>query len=183
MATQKILRMPVKLDATGITGNNASAILEVNATDKGFLPPRMTATQMAAISSPPATGLLVYQTDGVSGYYYFNSTIWVRIGATSNIRQVDVQLFNYALQQDVSYVDAGTITTFVNLNNQLTSATYQKFTYSAGTWTSGSVTTITFTAGVSTVSIAMAQYDFIRVVGVLAGANTQAVLSIKTTIS
>ena len=182
MATQKILRMPVKLDATGITGNTPSAILEVVATDKGFLPPRMTTAQMTAIASP-ATGLLIYQTDGVSGYYYFNSTIWVRIGATSNIRQVDVQLFNYALQQDVSYADAGTITTFINLNNQLTSATYQKFTYSAGTWTSGSVTNITFTAGVSTVSIAMAQYDFIRVVGVLAGANTQAVLSIKTTIS
>jgi hypothetical protein len=167
----------------GHTSQDASAAFQVDSTTKGALLPRMTNAQRTAISSPPATGLLVYQTDGVSGYYYFNSTIWVRIGATSNIRQVDVQLFNYALQQDVSYVDAGTITTFVNLNNQLASATYQKFTYSAGTWTSGSVTTITFTAGVSTVSIAMAQYDFIRVVGVLAGANTQATLSIKTTIS
>jgi hypothetical protein len=169
----------------GHTSQDASAILQVDSTSKGFLPPRMTSTQRTNIPVSASTyGLLVYQTDGTEGYYLYKSTGWTLLASIgNNVRQVDVQLFNYALQQDVSYVDAGTITTFINLNNQLESATYQKFTYSAGTWTSGSVTTITFTAGVSTVSIAMAQYDFIRVVGVLAGANTQAVLSIKTTIS
>jgi hypothetical protein len=140
-------------------------------------------TQGSRLSATTFNGMEWYQTDGVVGLYLYKTSVWVLLGATSNIRQVDVQLFNYALQQDVSYVDEGTITTFINLNNQLASATYQKFTYSTGTWTGGSITNITFTAGVSTVSIAMAQYDFIRVVGVLAGANTQAVLSIKTTIS
>jgi hypothetical protein len=57
----------------GINGTGASAdpsaMLDVSSTTKGFLPPRMTALQRAAIFSP-ATGLLVYQTDGVVGLYY-----------------------------------------------------------------------------------------------------------------
>jgi hypothetical protein len=167
----------------GHTSQSTSAILQADSTDKGFLPPRMTLAQRSAITSVPI-GLIVYQTDGTEGLYVYRNSGWTLLAsAANNIRQVDVQLFNYALQQDVSYADAGTITTFINLNNQLSSATYQKFTYSTGTWSGGSVTNITFTAGVSTVSIAMAQYDFIRVVGVLAGANTQATLSIKTIIS
>ena len=66
MATQKILRMPVKLDATGITGNTSSAILEINSTNKGFLPPRMTYVQMTGITGVTA-GLQLYQTDTVIG--------------------------------------------------------------------------------------------------------------------
>ena len=40
---------------------NASAILDITSTTKGFLPPRMTTTQKNAIASP-ATGLMVYDT-------------------------------------------------------------------------------------------------------------------------
>jgi hypothetical protein len=66
----------------GTTTPNASAKLDVFATDKGFLAPRMTATQRAAIASP-ANGLLVFQTDGVSGFYINTGTssaaVWTRI--------------------------------------------------------------------------------------------------------
>lgn len=58
---QDILRMPVKIDATGTAINNASAILEVNSTDKGFLPPRMTSAQKELIAD--VEGLVVYDTD------------------------------------------------------------------------------------------------------------------------
>jgi hypothetical protein len=75
----------VKLHAqTGIgtTTPNASAKLEVAATDKGFLLPRMTAAQRAAIVSP-ANGLLVFQTDGVAGFYVNTGTsaaaVWTRV--------------------------------------------------------------------------------------------------------
>jgi Protein of unknown function (DUF1566) len=59
------------------TGNDAdaSAMLDVSSTTKGFLPPRMTEAQKNAISTP-ATGLLVYQTDGTSGLYYYNGSAW-----------------------------------------------------------------------------------------------------------
>lgn len=40
---------------------SASAMLQVDSTTKGFLPPRMTTTQKNAISSP-ATGLMVFDT-------------------------------------------------------------------------------------------------------------------------
>jgi hypothetical protein len=52
-----------------------SAMLDVSSTTKGFLPPRMTEAQKTAISSP-ATGLLIFQTDGISGLYYYNGSTW-----------------------------------------------------------------------------------------------------------
>jgi hypothetical protein len=59
----------------GTTTNAASSILTMESTTQGFLPPRMTATQRDAIASP-ATGLIVYQTDGVEGLYVRTSTAW-----------------------------------------------------------------------------------------------------------
>jgi hypothetical protein len=59
----------------GVTVNDASAKLQVDSTTEGFLPPRMTAAQRTAISSP-ATGLIVYQTDGVEGLWVKTSTVW-----------------------------------------------------------------------------------------------------------
>ncbi len=46
----------------GTTTPNASAKLELSSTTQGFLPPRMTATQASAISSP-AKSLMLYVTD------------------------------------------------------------------------------------------------------------------------
>lgn len=60
----------------GTSSPDASAALEVASTTKGFLPPRMTATQRAAISSP-ATGMMVYQTDGTAGLYVYSGSAWI----------------------------------------------------------------------------------------------------------
>ena len=60
----------------GTSSPNASAALELSATDKGFLPPRMTAAQRTAIGTP-ATGLMVYQTDGTSGFYVYSGSAWI----------------------------------------------------------------------------------------------------------
>jgi microcystin-dependent protein len=48
---------------------DGSAMLDVQSTTKGFLTPRMTAAERTAIADP-ANGLLVFQTDGTSGFYY-----------------------------------------------------------------------------------------------------------------
>ena len=55
---------------------DSTAILDVSSTTKGLLIPRMTALQKTTIITP-ATGLLIYQTDGVAGFYYFNGAIWL----------------------------------------------------------------------------------------------------------
>lgn len=60
----------------GTSSPDASAALEVSSTTKGFLPPRMTATQRAAIAMP-ATGMMVYQTDGTAGLYVYSGSAWI----------------------------------------------------------------------------------------------------------
>jgi len=83
VATLFALAGSVNAQSVGINSDgsapNSSALLDVNSTTKGFLTPRMTAAQIALISSP-ATGLLVYQTDDTTGFYYFNGTNWTLVG-------------------------------------------------------------------------------------------------------
>jgi len=62
----------------GVAAPNASAVLEVASTTKGFLFPRMTEAQRDAISSP-ATGLMVYQTNNDEGVYIKKSFGWVQV--------------------------------------------------------------------------------------------------------
>lgn len=64
--------------ALGSTLADASALLDVQSTTKGFLPPRMTTTQRTAISSP-ASGLMVYDTTD-NQWYGYNGTSWVILG-------------------------------------------------------------------------------------------------------
>jgi hypothetical protein len=62
----------------GANAPEATAVLEVNSTTKGFLFPRMTSAQRLAIGSP-ATGLMVYQTDSREGVYIYKSFGWVQV--------------------------------------------------------------------------------------------------------
>ena len=66
----------------GTTTPDASAALDITSTTKGLLIPRMIETQRDAISSP-ATGLMIYQTDGTVGFYYYNGSSWGEVAATS----------------------------------------------------------------------------------------------------
>ncbi len=76
----------------GTTTPNASAKLDVNATDRGFLPPRVALTATNVFSpivgtSNLAAGVLVYNTatttnvpnNVLPGYYYWNGSTWVQI--------------------------------------------------------------------------------------------------------
>ena len=73
----------------GTTTPNASAKLDVYATDKGILIPRMTKAQRETITLPTAAnGLMVYQTDDLSGFYVNTSTTttasWSRVNSNWN---------------------------------------------------------------------------------------------------
>jgi hypothetical protein len=62
----------VAVNTTG-AAPDGSAQLDVSSNVKGLLLPRMTALERGNIPTP-APGLLVYQTDGIAGFYYNNGT-------------------------------------------------------------------------------------------------------------
>ena len=57
----------------GTIAPHASSVLDVSSTTQGMLTPRMTTAQRLIIASP-ADGLMVYDTD-LKSFYYYNSTI------------------------------------------------------------------------------------------------------------
>lgn len=82
----------------GTTAPNASAKLDVTATNKGFLPPRvsLTSTTDVATIASPATGLIVYNTNTagsapnnvIPGYYYYNGSTWVNLIGSSTANTI-----------------------------------------------------------------------------------------------
>jgi hypothetical protein len=65
----------------GTTTPDASSALDITSTTKGLLIPRMKAAERDLIS-PAATGLMIYQTDGATGFYYYNGSSWANVGYT-----------------------------------------------------------------------------------------------------
>jgi hypothetical protein len=61
----------------GTSTNDASAIVNISSTTKGFLPPRMTNAQMVAIATP-AAGLVVYDTTN-NKLNVYDGTNWVTL--------------------------------------------------------------------------------------------------------
>jgi len=84
LCSQAISQTVVVTDDPTYATGNASSVLDVKSVLKGFLAPRMTTAQRTAIATP-ADGLLVYQTDGTKGFYYYNGTTsaWVLLSASS----------------------------------------------------------------------------------------------------
>ncbi len=86
-----VLMLPVApAEAQGMAVNSSgaaadnSAMLDVAATSQGILLPRMTSSQRTAISSP-AAGLLVYQTDGTIGFYFYDGSFWKSLSTPANV--------------------------------------------------------------------------------------------------
>jgi hypothetical protein len=70
----------------GTTTPNASAILDVTSTTQGILTPRMTTLQRTSIVSP-SDGLIVYDTDLKSFFYYVSTSLtWTPINSDANGR-------------------------------------------------------------------------------------------------
>lgn len=64
----------------GIAVPDASAKLQIDATDAGILIPRMNSTQRGNIANP-ATGLMVYDTD-FKEFYYFDGLAWKSVSSS-----------------------------------------------------------------------------------------------------
>ena len=64
----------------GTSTPHTSAVLDISSNSKGLLIPSMTEAQRLAISGP-SIGLIVFQTDGVSGTYQYLSSGWSIIGS------------------------------------------------------------------------------------------------------
>src|SRR4026207_1125123 len=70
-------------------GNNpgtidANSLLELESTNKGFLPPRMALNSASSVSPLTGTvpaGMLVFSTGGTlaDGYYYWNGSAWLML--------------------------------------------------------------------------------------------------------
>lgn len=69
----------------GVEDPHPSAALEIVSKEKGLLISRMTLSEKNAILNP-AESLLIYQTDGDIGFYYFDGSFWVYL---KNINQIN----------------------------------------------------------------------------------------------
>lgn len=116
---------------TGIGTNipDASAKLEIASTAKGLLIPRMTSVQRTAIPNP-ANGLLVYQTDGVTGFYLNSGTAvspsWIRVNTDWT-----------KSGNDISYTSGNVSTTGNLTGGNVATSTLSGFTANFNTITTG----------------------------------------------
>lgn len=145
----------------GTTTPNASAKLEVYATNKGFLPPRVSLTGSTDVSTiaSPATGLLIYNTatagsspNNVSpGYYYYNGTSWIQIAGGLIIDNSKTSSFTLAATDNnkLFFINSSTTVT-VTVPTLSVGFTCQFIQLGAGTITiSGSGTTLNSANGFS----------------------------------
>ncbi|MBI5471473.1 MAG: hypothetical protein HY961_03920 [Ignavibacteriae bacterium] len=107
----------VSINSTGVAADN-SAMLDVSSTTKGLLVPRMLSSERTAIFQP-ATGLIVFQTDAPSGFYYnagtSTSPTWVLLIAGATAGTPD-NVPNAIVQRNASGgFAAGTITADSNI--------------------------------------------------------------------
>jgi hypothetical protein len=113
----------------GTTAPNAAAKLEIAATDKGLLIPRMTKSQREAITlSSAANGLMVYQTDYVSGFYVNTST-------TTTVSWLRVNTDWTKTGNDIAYTAGNISTTGTLTGGNSSSSTISGFAANVGTIT------------------------------------------------
>jgi hypothetical protein len=71
----------------GTTKPDQSAALEISSNNKGLLTPRMSLQQRNAIQNP-AQGLIVYQTDLLSGFYFYDGKEWKSMTSETGAKSV-----------------------------------------------------------------------------------------------
>lgn len=92
-------------DDTTYTIGQYSAVLDVKSTSKGFLAPRLTNEQKKAIVSP-AAGLVIYQTDSITGYYLYNNSKWEHVESAVGGVTVVAKSVNTTLTKSETFIAA-----------------------------------------------------------------------------
>jgi len=149
----------------GTTMPNASAKLEIAATDKGFLPPRVALTATNVFTpitgtAASAAGLLIYNTatagsapnNVVPGYYYWNGSAWVQIAGGLVIDATKSTSFSLAVTDNNKLFFISSVSTVtVTVPTLPIGFSCQLIQTGAGTITfSGSGTTLNSASGLST---------------------------------
>jgi hypothetical protein len=144
---------------------NASAKLEIAATDKGFLPPRVALTATNVFTpitgtAASAAGLLIYNTatagsapnNVVPGYYYWNGSAWVQIAGGLVIDATKSTSFSLAVTDNNKLFFISSVSTVtVTVPTLPIGFSCQLIQTGAGTITfSGSGTTLNSASGLST---------------------------------
>lgn len=85
-----------------------SAALEIRSNSKGLLIPRMTISERNAILDP-SKGLLIYQIDQQSGFYYFDGSVWEMLGTNLNDKDIDPinEIQVISIKDDIIYLSKG----------------------------------------------------------------------------
>ncbi|RAR47261.1 YDG domain-containing protein [Flavobacterium lacus] len=126
---------------------NASAILDVSSTTKGFLPPRMTQFQRDLIANP-AVGLMIYNTT-THLPNYFNGTAWALFSNEPIIQSLSITDPTITTSKIIdgttnAQVTAGTLIGLIPGDNVTVSAVATYDTPFVGT---GKTITVTYTLG------------------------------------
>ena len=122
---------------------NASAMLDVSSTTKGFLIPRMTESQRNAIASPIAAGLRVWCTDcGLYGEtQVYNGTTWTNmIGGAATTARVTIGTQVWAVNNlDVATYSDGTVIPEVTSGTDWAALTTGAWCYYSNDPTNGAI--------------------------------------------
>lgn len=98
----------------GTTKPDQSAVLDISSSSKGVLMPRMSLQQRNAIQSP-AKGLIIYQTDMISGFYFFDGEDWKPMLSETNAKSVASDPNDWTLNGNANATAASFIGTPVNI--------------------------------------------------------------------
>jgi len=119
----------------GTSTPDPSAKLHVASTDKGLLIPRMTLDQRTAISNP-ANGLMIYQTNGVEGFYVNTGSSgtpsWMRVNTdwTKSGNDISYSGGNVSITGNQSTTGTVTASSFIGNGGQLSNV----LTKVTGSW-------------------------------------------------
>ncbi|MCB0646639.1 MAG: hypothetical protein KDC49_08245 [Saprospiraceae bacterium] len=81
----------------GTNNPNNSSVLELYSDSLGLLIPRMDSLHRTSIPNP-AQGLLVFQNNGNKGFYYFDGSVWLKVGGDGNEWMKNVEADIYTLK-------------------------------------------------------------------------------------